>query len=471
MAQEPITTEMIIEKFRAKRGDEYDYHKVDYKGRDKNVEIICRKHGSFFQSPGNHLAGKGCLQCGIDKRAKLRALGQNKFIERFNQKHKFKYNYDKVGDIKNGFNKVTITCPKHGEFEQTAYNHMYGSGCPECGKYSGNIARTQESFIADSNIKHNNKYSYLKTEYASVHIPVIITCPSHGDFKQTPKQHLKGDGCPECGTEKTRITPDEYYNRANVRHNYKFSYPNKDYKGMSYPITYICPAHGEMTQVANAHLLYGCRVCASDARLKTQDEFIAQVKKCYGNLYGLEQTIYTNDKAYVSFTCKEHGLVQRIANDFIRGGGCPVCSASNAEKAIYMWLKEKGFIYKREYKIEGYKYRYDFYIPDLKVFIEFHGYQHFSVIKPWGGEEFLERVKRSDKAKEALIKSINNDLITITYLEESNLIEVLTKQLSKFIKYKRDGLYFRDFEHFSKYYNLPSDATLEEFKQYEYTLI
>ena len=29
----------------------------------KSVEIICPRHGSFFQNPTNHLSGKGCPVC------------------------------------------------------------------------------------------------------------------------------------------------------------------------------------------------------------------------------------------------------------------------------------------------------------------------------------------------------------------------------------------------------------------------
>jgi hypothetical protein len=41
----------------------YDYSKVNYINARKLVEIICPKHGSFFQSPSNHLSGKGCPVC------------------------------------------------------------------------------------------------------------------------------------------------------------------------------------------------------------------------------------------------------------------------------------------------------------------------------------------------------------------------------------------------------------------------
>ena len=49
--------------------NKYNYSKVIYKNWVKKVEIICSKHGSFFQSPHNHLKGHGCNKCrgGISK--------------------------------------------------------------------------------------------------------------------------------------------------------------------------------------------------------------------------------------------------------------------------------------------------------------------------------------------------------------------------------------------------------------------
>jgi len=38
----------------------YDYSKVNYSGYTNKVEIICPVHGSFFQTPREHLSGAGC---------------------------------------------------------------------------------------------------------------------------------------------------------------------------------------------------------------------------------------------------------------------------------------------------------------------------------------------------------------------------------------------------------------------------
>lgn len=59
-----------------------------------------------------------------------------------------------------------------------------------------------ESFIARANAVHKNKYDYSKVEYKNVRTKVIIACPTHGDFEQNVRHHLRGCGCPKCGIEK-----------------------------------------------------------------------------------------------------------------------------------------------------------------------------------------------------------------------------------------------------------------------------
>ena len=57
------STEEWIEKAKAVHGDKYDYSLVDYIGAHKKVKIICKEHGVFEQTAGNHLRGAGCLKC------------------------------------------------------------------------------------------------------------------------------------------------------------------------------------------------------------------------------------------------------------------------------------------------------------------------------------------------------------------------------------------------------------------------
>lgn len=51
------SNESFIAKSREVHGDLYDYSKINYVNNRTLVEIICKKHGSFFQTPHNHLSG------------------------------------------------------------------------------------------------------------------------------------------------------------------------------------------------------------------------------------------------------------------------------------------------------------------------------------------------------------------------------------------------------------------------------
>ncbi len=53
----------VIDKFILVHGKEYDYSKVNYKSSKSKVEIICSKHGSFWQTPNRHLSGTRCPKC------------------------------------------------------------------------------------------------------------------------------------------------------------------------------------------------------------------------------------------------------------------------------------------------------------------------------------------------------------------------------------------------------------------------
>ena len=49
---------------------------------------------------------------------------------------------------------------------------------------------------------HDNFYDYSKTEYINAKTKTNIICPIHGEFQQTPNNHLNGDGCPTCKQSK-----------------------------------------------------------------------------------------------------------------------------------------------------------------------------------------------------------------------------------------------------------------------------
>ena len=75
---------------------------------------------------------------------------------------------------------------------------------------------TTKSFVDASNYIHGGRYIYDKTKYVKRNQKVIITCPEHGDFEQTPTGHLSGKGCLKCAPKKRAKTNVERYGVRNV---------------------------------------------------------------------------------------------------------------------------------------------------------------------------------------------------------------------------------------------------------------
>lgn len=121
------------------------------------------------------------------------------FIAEAKDVHGDFYDYSKV-EYKGNKQKVKITCPIHGEFEQVAYHHLDGCGCQECyNERRGNTRRsTVQRFIEAAKKVHGDKYDYSRVNYKNSKEQVEIVCPQHGVFLQSPNMHLQGNGCPIC---------------------------------------------------------------------------------------------------------------------------------------------------------------------------------------------------------------------------------------------------------------------------------
>ena len=105
-------------------------------------------------------------------------LTTEEFVKKTKNIHKNKYDYSLV-DYKYSKLKVTIICPKHGEFEQIPNAHLMGQGCPKCG---GTHKSTTIEFIQKAKLIHDKKYDYSLVDYFGSKSKVIIICNKHGNF-------------------------------------------------------------------------------------------------------------------------------------------------------------------------------------------------------------------------------------------------------------------------------------------------
>lgn len=255
-----ISTETFIKRGQARYGNKFDYSKVNYINCQTKVCIICPEHGEFWIRPDGHLKGYGCPKCGYKEIGKKLRLTNEQFIQKAKKVHGNKYDYSEVNYI-DSFSPIKIKCPNHGYFLQTPSAHIHlQEGCPQCSL--NNRRKNVQEFISQSTLVHQNKYTYDKVNYVNKNTKVIITCPIHGDFEQTPGNHLQGSGCPRC--------KDSYGERKVIKyltsHNILFDYQTRiecpksirssgsikvdfsgQYQGQDYFIEYNGQQHYELT--------------------------------------------------------------------------------------------------------------------------------------------------------------------------------------------------------------------------------
>lgn len=202
-----LTNTEFINKAKIKHNNKFSYENCNYINSKNKVIITCPVHGDFEQMPTKHLYGDGCPSCGGSKN-----MTTEEFIAKANKVHNNKYLYEKVNYINNK-SKITITCPEHGDFEQIAGNHLSKHGCNDCKKtlVGNKLIKSVEQFVVDANKKHNNFYNYDKVVYTGCYNKVLITCPNHGDFEQSPDSHTRGSGCPYCASSGFDINSNAFF--------------------------------------------------------------------------------------------------------------------------------------------------------------------------------------------------------------------------------------------------------------------
>ncbi len=193
-------------------------------------------------------------------------LTTEEFIKKAREVHGDKYDYSKVEYV-NSTTKVCIICPKHGEFWQRPDLHLQKKGCTKCGRarIATSSSKSLEQFLQDAKKIHGTKYDYSKTVYVNWQTKVVIICPIHGEFSQSPSSHLHGNGCPKCGKERTslRLTNESFIKKAKEVHGFRYDYSKVEYVGNKDKVCIICREHGEFWQEARMHLSgCGCPICS-----------------------------------------------------------------------------------------------------------------------------------------------------------------------------------------------------------------
>lgn len=240
--------------------------------------------------------------------------------------------------------------------------------------------KIKEQFINEANILHNYIYSYKNTVYLESHIKISITCKSHGDFQQTPANHLKGQRCPKCA-DLTRCDPTKLTNE-----DIDNSIPStikriSDYINSNEKLSWECQICKLIWQALPNPIRRGGTGCpkCKDTKLSNShiDEFLI-----LNNVKIKRVDEYVNAYTKISWQCLSCDNVWKAKPGEIkrknRGSGCPNCARGKNERLVGETLKELNINCERiRIDLPNQKIFPDFYLPQHNVIIEYNGIQHY----------------------------------------------------------------------------------------------
>ena len=237
-----------------------------------------------------------------------------------------------------------------------------------------------EEFLKKSFETHGNEYDYSKVEKTRNRRKdkVCIICPKHGEFYQSPHEHMNGQNCPICSYEKR-----------------------------------------------------------GDKRRKEKNVFVKEAENIYNTYFSYEKVEYKNNKTKVCVTCPEHGDFWVTPNAHLRGVSCPMCSQSSFESKVRGILNKYSIKYSVEktFKWLG-RLRLDFYLPDYVIAIECQGEQHYMPVDFFSkgedsAKETFEKTLFRDKTK---LEKCTEHGIPIIYIKY-NIKEIENYLLNELKKY------------------------------------
>lgn len=235
----------------------------------------------------------------------------------------------------------------------------------------------------------------------------------------------KHSGCPYCNGSKPALYNEEWVKKHTPLPYHYLS----GYSGMKNKCLFHCDNCNQdffqtPSRLINQHI-YGCGCCPT--KKKTNEEFLKKISSEYEVL---DQ--YINADAKLHFKHIPCGTVFELSPDKLINRYnlkyCPVCyyKKSHGEIRILNWLNQHHINYKKEYSFQDLPLkRFDFYLPDLNVCIEYDGKQHFAPIDFFGGEKEFQAAQIRDIEKNQYCIKNKIILFRIPYTDFNEIEKIL----------------------------------------------
>ena len=224
---------------------------------------------------------------------------------------------------------------------------------------------TTEKFIQKAKEIHGDIYDYSKVNYINIKTKVCIICPKHGEFLQSPDNHLHGQKCPKCSKVYKR-NKEDFINESKIIHLDKYNYDKVNYINTTIKVCIICPEHGEFWQTPKMHLQgQDCPKCKnkkiSDKLRSNKEEFIKKANIIHNNKYNYSKFDYQKSSIKSIIICPEHGEFLMSLNNHLRGEGCLICAKDHLStikrKPYSQFIQESNLIHYNKYEYPEINYK------------------------------------------------------------------------------------------------------------------
>lgn len=285
-------------------------------------------------------------------------------------------------------------------------------------------------FIDKAKQIHGNKYDYSKTTYINNRTKICIICPDHGEFWQSPKNHLKGHGCINCGrlNAGNKYKHDAgYYLQDNI-HGDRYDYSLiKNPVNKNDSVDIICPDHGIFKQNLKLHLLgHGCSKCGNivSSGVLNSDRFLERARTVHGDKYDYSKVDYINNKVKVCIICPDHGEFWQIPNSHLLGKGCISCPVeiSSGHMEIINFISGLNFDISINDRHLIAPFELDVVVPSHNLAIEFNG-------DYWHSFDHIDRFYHQNKYK--MCRNVGLDLITVFEYDWTSRRDIILDVISR----------------------------------------
>jgi len=432
-------------------------------------DFLCTKHNFLCKSQDINEHIKGSNAC---KKCNGRDLTLEEIRNRFEKKFD-----NKIRVLsKQKYSEITYRCNLHPEKIHTrkfnaVLNSKYAS-CIECEKLTLSrlsIKTYQDRIDKNPNLK--NKYIVNKMLYAGTGKTTkakIICCdhPKEDIIQRAPSIGKNRPPCPKCKNPnfKARLSDKKIIQDA-VRL-IKLKYPDYKYRSflrklikernreiIAIYIRIQCERHGTVSEIPFKWMKEGrtrCNDCITEKKNKHR------TKLSYENFKNLGKSIHNNRYQYppvplkkyplkstksklIVYCIEGHGEFKTTYTEHIinKLGNCPKCNGSDGEQRIMSVLEKNQLSYFYNHSFEGLignsaPLKFDFFIKNHKLLIEFDGSQHFEFPHQYHKTELdFKKYLNYDRRKNNYAKKNKINLLRIPHTLKHKIENEIEKVLEE----------------------------------------